>query len=322
MDEVLYDIAHPHSKSRYRRNCSNGILRVEASREGKADQILTPLCFERKFLPFKTGVNIPDLKISAQAETKGDDLKTTGKFCRELLAVWIVDIDDRNSITPLFRHLLKEELLRIEVFLHRAMVVEVILREVHEDADTEGNPLGASLLQSVRGRLHCDCLAAIFHHRGENFLHLKGTRRGVRGILILASIVNLDGANHSRLHHRLIEQIVDKMSYGCFSVRTGHSHTAHLGTRVSRELGGKSSKRLARAIDLDPKPGIIGRSNSLRDDGSRFYFDHLIKKIVPINLASTHGDKDRILLDLLAVISHRRDIDILDPKAVGLGDDL
>jgi hypothetical protein len=79
----------------------------------------------------------------------------------------------------------EEHCLRLEVLLHRAVVVEVVVTEVGEDRDVEMDALDPCLDQRVARHLHGDRMTMAVGllavaHTGQHPLHLGGLGRRAR----------------------------------------------------------------------------------------------------------------------------------------------
>ena len=75
----------------------------------------------------------------------------------------------------------EEHLLGVAVILERPMVVEVVAREVGEDAAGEVQASDAVLVNGVAAALHEHIFAAFGHHPSQQFVELHGVGGGVRG---------------------------------------------------------------------------------------------------------------------------------------------
>ena len=68
----------------------------------------------------------------------------------------------------------EEDGLRLQVALHRPVVVEVVLGEVREDSEVEHDPVDAMLSQRVRRDLHRDDLHPGRTHPREQTMQVRG----------------------------------------------------------------------------------------------------------------------------------------------------
>ena len=72
---------------------------------------------------------------------------SAGGEIKDLPSPFIVEVDDPPGFR---RKRLKEDFLRIEIRRHRAVVVEMILRQIGEDRGAEGEPVHAMLIERMR----------------------------------------------------------------------------------------------------------------------------------------------------------------------------
>jgi hypothetical protein len=93
------------------------------------------------------------------------------------LAVGIVEIDHRHAV--LGQKLGEEPQLGVEIGLHRAVVVEVILREIGEGRRAGADRLHPPLVQPVGGRLHRHAVDPVGADIGQERLQRQGVGRGV-----------------------------------------------------------------------------------------------------------------------------------------------
>ena len=112
---------------------------------------------------------------------------TTGKFLSSrsirLFAVSIVDVHDGDRLLlRLLRREIGEELhLRIEVLLHRAVKIEMVLGQIGEDGDVPLDPASPLLRDRVRRDFHRRRFAAGVHDLREQLLQLERKWRGANG---------------------------------------------------------------------------------------------------------------------------------------------
>ena len=141
----------------------------------------------------------------------------------------------------------KELCLCVAVGLHRAVVVEVVLRQIREDADREADPRRALLHERVRGDLHHRMAAACFDHRGKKFLQGKRIGRRALGAEDLVTDHILIRADESDLcAFRLLQKLLEKIGRGGLAVRACHADHRELFGRLTAETGGEHRQGVMR----------------------------------------------------------------------------
>jgi hypothetical protein len=160
----------------------------------------------------------------------------------------IVDVDHRDA-GP--RQLAAEQqLLGLGVLLHRAVEVEVILRQVGERADRELDAGQAVHRQRRRRHLHHHVGHAIGDHPGERLVQHLGRRRGVRRVVALAAPAVVDRADHARLVAGGAQHRLDQVRGRGLAVGAGDADQRQPPRRVIGQRRDRVAQR-ARAVGDD-----------------------------------------------------------------------
>mmetsp|Transcript_7434 Transcript_7434/g.19085 ORF Transcript_7434/g.19085 Transcript_7434/m.19085 type:complete len:405 (-) Transcript_7434:454-1668(-) len=195
---------------------------------------------------------------------------------------------------------LEELELRREVRLHVAVVVQVVPREVREDARVEANRVAPVHRECVAAGFHHDRLGALIPHRSQQPLHLQGVRRRVveavlaqvrhdvgrdgmlellggiflRGFPDVPGAVEpvlgngvLNGAKHPRDLAGFLEDAAHEPARRRLAVRTGHGHNVHLRRRAVVKHIRNTRKALERVVDHGHWNIDVGRNGPARNDG-------------------------------------------------------
>ena len=137
------------------------------------------------------------MKVTA-GESIGEDVGLLLAELDEALPVFIFYVDDAGA-RRLRSRALKENCLGGEILFHRAVVVEMIAREIGKDGDVEGNAVNALLLERMGGDFHHRFGAAAFKRAREELIQFKRFGRGVRGGKALVLDAIFDGADQCGL---------------------------------------------------------------------------------------------------------------------------
>ena len=108
--------------------------------------------------------------------------------------------------------------LGLEVLVHAAVQVEVVLGEVGEAGDVEHHPVHAVERDGVRGDLHGGGVEAAFAHQGQQGVDVGGLRGGEEAGDGLPAGQDLDGADQSCLLPEGLQQGVDEVGGGGLAV--------------------------------------------------------------------------------------------------------
>ena len=152
----------------------------------------------------------------------------------------IVGIDDRMlQLRP------REQLgLRSSVALERAVIVQVIARQVGEHRGIEAHPVDAVLVERVRRHFHRETSHACVAQFGELTVHRDGIRGRVRPCL---QCIDAAEAERARVRGSRAEQLRRSRDdvRGCrLAVRASHADRAHrLRRRAEEAIGDRAENR-------------------------------------------------------------------------------
>ena len=139
----------------------------------------------------------------------------------------------------------KQAGFRFEVGIHCAVIVEMILREVGENADVVGDTVGAVLIEGVGRNLHDDRFRALVTQLREQFLQFVGFGRGVIARNRLAIQFRAERANRADRFSRRPQNRGDHAGRRRFAIRAGDTDHLHRVRRVSEERTGEQRERVA-----------------------------------------------------------------------------
>ena len=125
-------------------------------------------------------------------------LPQSAQLVGEAPPVRVGDVDGRGWAASLGSRLDEQPSLGVEVLVHRAVEVEVILAQVREDERAEANVVQPMLRGRVRRRLHRAAAVTRVEHVPEGALEVDGLRGRVPHRPPLASDPALDGAEQAR----------------------------------------------------------------------------------------------------------------------------
>ena len=178
--------------------------------------------------------------------------------------------------TPPSRQQLEQPPLGGEVLLHVAVEVEVVARQVGEDAGGEAQVVDAPQRQRVRRHLHHAGAAAVGHHLAQHPLQLGRFRRRPRSRLDLAIAdavadrADAPAADAGRLEDRRQQVRGRRLAVGA-----GDADERQLVARMAVE-GGRSAASASRAFGTCSQGTVdAGRRRRLGDDGDGAARDRL-----------------------------------------------
>ena len=132
--ERLHGLAHAHAERVSGRDRGERIVHVEHADERHADEVVFPHRHELEGRACEIHLHIARAELRIAAHAERDHLHVAREPVGKLLAVTVVAVDDRASLFLFLIAKAREERgLRLEVRIHRAMKIEVVLCEVREN---------------------------------------------------------------------------------------------------------------------------------------------------------------------------------------------
>ena len=189
-----------------------------ARRERRADRVLA--------------VEAPAAAAARSRRSRASRRRTRsrpGSSAREPAAVLVADVD-HGAVG-----LVEQRALRLEVRLHRAVEVEVVLRQVREDEHREPRAREPPLRLRDRGRLHHARAVARVDHLAEEPLQVDRLGRVEPGRPRLAADAPLDVREQAGLPPVGLEDRVQQERGGRLAVRAGDRGDVELAGRVAEE---------------------------------------------------------------------------------------
>ena len=180
----------------------------------------------------------PELRVVREAERE-----RLRKLGGEPAAVLVPDVHRCRDV------LREQPALRVEVALHRAVEVEMVLREVREHERREANAVEAVQLGAVRGRLERAALVPGVEHLAKCPLQVDRLRGRAHSCAYLVPHARLDRAEQPGLPTRRLEDRVEQVRGRRLAVRARDARDLELVRGVPEELGGRGRHRPAGVLD-------------------------------------------------------------------------
>ena len=155
--------AHAHAAA------ASALATLKSPISGSATSCGAPSNTSAKRLPSRRAAHVGRVHVGGARRPEAHRARRP----RQRLPRGIVGVDHGDAVR---RELLDEQRLGREVRLHRAVIVEMIAREVREHRRLEREPFDASLMQRVRRRLHRHGAHAAIVQRAQHALQLDRAR--------------------------------------------------------------------------------------------------------------------------------------------------
>ena len=196
----------------------------------------------------------------------------------------VVSIDDADIA------LREQQRLGLGVGLHGLVEVQMVLRQVREDAHLKSDALHAVQHQRVGRHLHDRVRAAGVGHPAQELLQLIGVGRGVLGVQhLVADDVRIRADEADLRVQALLEHVLDERGDGGLAVRAGHADHGQLARRVIKKFAADARERKA-AVGHEDIRNIHLRLLLAEHDG-RAALDGCADEPVPIGLIPADGGK-------------------------------
>ena len=230
-------------------------------------------------------------------------------------AVLVIGIRQRKGILA---EPIEEALLSTEIFLYRAVIVEVVAREVREDTATEVHPSGTMLRHSVGADLHEDMRTARCLHTREERLQLGCRGSGVRSWDSLVLDVVAHRAQEATAIARRAEEAEEERGDGRFTIRPRDTDDLHRLRGVAIECRTGEPERLSRRADddiSDVRTLLLGER--LDEDGTCTRLNSGGDEAMPIGMDTTQGNEERLRLHSSGVFGDMGDLTARNECGVG-----
>ncbi len=208
--------------------------------------------------------------------------------------------------------------LGLEVLLHVAVEVEVILGQVGEHGDRESDPGRPVERQRVRADLHRAGPVARLEHAPKGRLEVD--RLGGRPLDLLLHPAHhlLDRSQEPGPDPLGLEHVPDQERGGGLSVGAGHTGDPQGRRRVAPEVDRDRRHRRARIGDPDLGGGEVEGSLDHQRGGP--VGDRLIGELVAVGVLPPDAEEEVAGLDAAAVVGEPGDLDLSIPGDLGDGD--
>ena len=186
----------------------------------------------------------------------------------------------------------EEALLRPDVFGEGLVVVEVVVRQIREDAAREDEPPRALLHDGVRGALHEAEFAPGVGHLAHHGVQADRVGRRVRR----PDFAAVDPIDHRRDQPRAVaqrpHQVVEQRGGRRLAVRAGDAHQLQLAARMAVECRGHVGQRPGRIADAHVgHPGSRLGGHPRADHRRGAPSDGRRNEVVAVGLRSRHGEE-------------------------------
>ena len=152
----------------------------------------------------------------------------------------------------------EEARLRGEVLLHGAVVVEMVLGEIGEDGDIDGQTPDALLLEGVAGHLHDGFGCAEFYAIGKEFENVARLRRGVGRGADFVGDVGLDGSDENAGAAYAAQHRFEEEGGGRLAVGAGYGAERERALGMAHDRGGDLGEGAASMLDQrDGDGGVL-----------------------------------------------------------------
>ena len=202
--------------------------------------------------------------------------------------------------------LAKQLCLGRRVGVHRAVVVQVVLREVGEHRRVEGQPRHTALVERVAADFHHRRHTAVGGHAGEDALQLDRAGGGqLRGLgAVRPAVVDGDGAQQPAAQARGLEQVLGDRGDGGFAVGAGDAHQLEPLRGVPEEARGQCGGQRLVDHGHDGQPHAVGQVDAGRGDHGRGPrgAGGVYPGVPAVVVGAAAGDKEAARADLARVV--------------------
>ena len=172
----------------------------------------------------------------------------------------VVEIDHRMRQ----RRPVEQHRLRRFVALHRAVIVEMVARQVGEQRDVDLHAVQPSLLEPDRRHFHRQRARTGIEQRADLALqrHRVGRRQGRFGQRLVGK-ANADRADHRAAPAGARQQLRDPLRRRRLAVGAGHADRQQMLARTPVELRRKRPDDAAQVVNRDASAATASRRKSL-----------------------------------------------------------
>ena len=237
-----------------RRQCSEQIVSIEATNQWRTHQIGFPLGCQLELHAARRLHEVVGAEVAMHAEAESNERHFAIKLIRKLGAERIIGVDHRHRLfaARISRKRMKPIGLGAEVRIHRAVIIEMILAQVGENAGIKSDRRHALLMNAVRGNFHRHTTAAVVAHAGDQLQKRHRIWRGVRGGRNCFAIVDQHGAEQARAVPFGFHHMMNEKCGGRFSIRAGHSGHREVAPWMARQRRCHFGKRRTAVGHMQP----------------------------------------------------------------------
>ena len=219
----------------------------------------------------------------------------------------IIDVHHRD---PVGREMpTEQQLLGLGVLVHRAVDVEVVLRQVRERRDRELEAGQAVHRQRRRRHLHHRVGHAVGDHLRERRVQHVRCRRGVRRVVALAVPAVVDRADHARVVAGRAQDRLDEIGRGGLAVGTGDADQRQPPRRMIGQRGDREAERASTIGDdqLRHREAVDRRLDRHR---RRAALDRRRHEGVAVAATAAHRDEQRARRHRARVTGDRAHVEV------------
>ena len=231
-----------------------------------------------------------------------------GKLLRQPAPVLVADVHDGKR-----PRIGEEQLpLRLEVRLHVAVEVQVVLAEIREHQRREADAVEPVEDGRVRRGLHRARAVAGVEHLAEHPLQVDRLGRGAHDTAPLAADPRLDRPEQAGTPPRGCEDREQEEARRRLAARTGDADHLELPRRLAEEHIRSRSHRRARVADDDLRHGQVECALDDERDGPALHC--LRREVVAVGTRARHGEEERARTDRTGVVGEIAHLDRWAPE--------
>ena len=194
----------------------------------------------------------------------------------------------------------EEALFAVEIPVHRAEEIQMVLRQVGEAAGGKAHSRQPVQGDRVGGHFHHHIVRSLVRHHPQGFVQVDGVRRCEAGFDQLVADAAADGADQPAFVAGGFQDPLDEVTGGGLSLGTGQADDFHLPVCVAVKLGGGQ-----RHGDAAVRNRQLGHADPLdrvfHDQGAGPFFNRLTGEPVPVEGGAGNAEKEAVRDRLPAV---------------------
>ncbi len=302
-DRVLVDVEEERGRDR-----AENVLDVEDAEQRRLDRDARRR--EGRAARAELEAVGPHLRLRPQPE--GDERRTMGacELVREPPAVRVADVHRRRR-----GHDAREQAaLRLEVLLHVAVEVEMVLRQVREHERVEPHPVEPTVVRAVGRGFERDGLVARVEHLAKDPLEVDRLGCRVRGGAGRAADDPLDRSDQPRSTSARFEDRAEHVGRRRLAVRPRDARDGEPFRRRAEEHVCRDGHRRPRRLDDELRDGDVDRA--LDDERGRPRGGGVGGEIVAVDARARDAEEQRAVTHPARCVGEVGDLDGTPPDHV------